>query len=116
MICAEVGRDPASLGRSVGVSVRPLEAAGSSPSALSGSPEEITDAIRTFRDAGFSQVELMFGGGTLEGLEALAPVVEAIHADRRTIATGIAPRKPIRSRCVGGGILRRAAWPSTRGR
>jgi hypothetical protein len=37
--------------------------------------------VRSFRGAGFTQVELMYLPGTLEALEALAPVVEAIHAD-----------------------------------
>ena len=80
-ICAELDRDPATIGRSVGVSVRPLEAAGFSPNALSGSAAEITDAVRTFRDAGFTQLEFMPGPGTIAMLEALGPVVEAIHAD-----------------------------------
>jgi alkanesulfonate monooxygenase SsuD/methylene tetrahydromethanopterin reductase-like flavin-dependent oxidoreductase (luciferase family) len=80
-ICAELGRDPASIGRSVGVSVRPLDAAGLRPDVISGSPGEIADALRAFRDGGFTQVELMFGPGNLAALEALAPVVEAIRAD-----------------------------------
>jgi alkanesulfonate monooxygenase SsuD/methylene tetrahydromethanopterin reductase-like flavin-dependent oxidoreductase (luciferase family) len=80
-ICAELGRDPATLRRSVGVSVRPLEAAGFSPAALSGSAGDIADAVRTFRDAGFTQLEFMLGPGTIEALHVLAPVVEAIHAD-----------------------------------
>lgn len=80
-ICAELGRDPASIGRSVGVSVRPLEPARARPSALSGSAEQITDAVRSFRDAGFTQVELMYFPGTMEALDALAPVVAAVHAD-----------------------------------
>ena len=80
-ICAERGRDPATIGRSVGVLVRPLEPAGFSPGALSGSAAQITDAVRAFRDAGFTQLELMAGPGTIETLDALAPVVEAIRAD-----------------------------------
>jgi len=80
-ICAELGRDPASIGRSVGVWVRPLEPAGARPSSLSGSSEQIADGVRSFRDAGFTQVELMYLPGTMEALEALAPVVEAIRAD-----------------------------------
>ena len=80
-ICAELGRDPATIGRSVGVLVRPLEAAGFSPSMLSGSAVEITDAVRAFRDAGFTQLEFMLGPGTIEALDSLAPVVEAIRAD-----------------------------------
>jgi alkanesulfonate monooxygenase SsuD/methylene tetrahydromethanopterin reductase-like flavin-dependent oxidoreductase (luciferase family) len=80
-ICAELGRDPATIRRSVGAWVRPLDSAGVRPSTLSGSAEEIADAVRGFRAAGFDKVELMYLPGTTEALEALAPVVEAIHAD-----------------------------------
>jgi alkanesulfonate monooxygenase SsuD/methylene tetrahydromethanopterin reductase-like flavin-dependent oxidoreductase (luciferase family) len=80
-ICAELGRDPSTIGRSVGVWVRPLDPVGARPSQLSGSAEQIADAVRSFRDAGFTQVELMYLPGTMEALDALAPVVEAIHAD-----------------------------------
>ena len=80
-ICAELGRDPVSIGRSVGVWVRPLEPAGVRPSALSGSAEQIADAVRSFHGVGFTQVELMYLPGTMEALEALAPVVEALRAD-----------------------------------
>jgi alkanesulfonate monooxygenase SsuD/methylene tetrahydromethanopterin reductase-like flavin-dependent oxidoreductase (luciferase family) len=80
-ICAEVGRDPASIGRSVGVSVRPLDVAGLRPDVISGSADEIADAVRAFRDAGFTQLEMMVGPGTLAAFEALAPVVERLRAD-----------------------------------
>ena len=80
-ICAELGRDPASIGRSVGVWVRPLEPAGVRPSTLSGSAEQIADAVRSFHGVGFTQVELMYLPGTMEALEALAPVVEVLRAD-----------------------------------
>lgn len=81
-ICAEIGRDPASIGRSVGVSVRPLEPAGARVDVISGSAEEMADAVRSFRDGGFTRIELMVGPGTIDALEALAPVVEAVHADK----------------------------------
>jgi alkanesulfonate monooxygenase SsuD/methylene tetrahydromethanopterin reductase-like flavin-dependent oxidoreductase (luciferase family) len=80
-ICAEIGRDPATLGRSAGVSVHPLDPAGLRPSVISGSAEEIADAIRSFRDAGFTQLEIMFGPGTTAALDALAPVVELLDGD-----------------------------------
>lgn len=79
-VCAELGRDPASIGRSVGMYARPLEPVGSAPSRLSGSAEEIAEAILTFRDAGYTQVELMYGPGTMEALEALGPVLEMVRA------------------------------------
>jgi alkanesulfonate monooxygenase SsuD/methylene tetrahydromethanopterin reductase-like flavin-dependent oxidoreductase (luciferase family) len=78
-ICAEEGRDPASIGRSIGVIVNPFLPEGERPNVVSGTPEEIASRLRAFRDAGYTQAELMFGPGTLEALEALAPVVELVR-------------------------------------
>ncbi len=80
-ICAEEGRDPASIGRSIGVLVNPFMPAGERPNVVSGTPEEIARRLRAFRDAGYTQAELMFGPGTIEALEALAPVVGLVGAD-----------------------------------
>lgn len=80
-ICAEVGRDPATLGRSAGVDVHPLESASGGTAAISGSAEEIADAFRTFREAGYTQLEIMMSPGTTVALEALAPVLELLDAD-----------------------------------
>jgi len=80
-ICEEVGRDPATVGRSVGVVVNPLAPAGTRDDALSGSAEEIADGFRGFREAGFTGLEIMLGPGTMEALEALAPVLELVRAD-----------------------------------
>jgi alkanesulfonate monooxygenase SsuD/methylene tetrahydromethanopterin reductase-like flavin-dependent oxidoreductase (luciferase family) len=81
-ICAEEGRDPASIGRSVGVFVSPLEPAGHAPDELSGAAQEIADAIRTFEDAGYTRLEMMFSPGTIEAFEALARVLERLDAAR----------------------------------
>jgi alkanesulfonate monooxygenase SsuD/methylene tetrahydromethanopterin reductase-like flavin-dependent oxidoreductase (luciferase family) len=81
VICAEVGRDPATLGRSAGVDVHPLEPAGQQTGAIAGSPAEIADALRTFPAAGFTQLEIMVSPGTLAAMEALAPVLELLDAD-----------------------------------
>ena len=56
---------------------RPAPGRASSPA----QPEEIADALRTFREAGFTQVDLMLGPGTIEAFEAMAPVVELLRAD-----------------------------------
>lgn len=80
-ICAELGRDPASIGRGAGVSVNPLQPSGWKPSVISGSADEIADALRSFRDVGFTQVDLMLGPGTMEAFEAMAPVIERLRAD-----------------------------------
>ncbi|HET9852689.1 MAG TPA: LLM class flavin-dependent oxidoreductase [Candidatus Limnocylindrales bacterium] len=80
-MCVEVGRDPASIGRSMGAFVRPFEPAGSRPGSLSGTTEEIADQVRELRSAGYDRVELAWQPGTMAALEALAPVVESIRAD-----------------------------------
>jgi alkanesulfonate monooxygenase SsuD/methylene tetrahydromethanopterin reductase-like flavin-dependent oxidoreductase (luciferase family) len=80
-ICAEMGRDPATIGRSVGVLVNPTVDAGTRDEVVSGSAAEMADRLRSFRDAGFTRVELMFGPGTMAALDALAPVVDLVRAD-----------------------------------
>jgi alkanesulfonate monooxygenase SsuD/methylene tetrahydromethanopterin reductase-like flavin-dependent oxidoreductase (luciferase family) len=80
-VCAEVGRDPATIGRSVGVLVDPTLTAGERPAVISGSAEEIADGVRSFRDAGFTQLEMMLHPGTMAALDAVAPVLELLNAD-----------------------------------
>jgi alkanesulfonate monooxygenase SsuD/methylene tetrahydromethanopterin reductase-like flavin-dependent oxidoreductase (luciferase family) len=80
-ICAEIGRDPATIGRSVGVSVNPTIAAGARDDVVSGSAEAIADQVRSFRDGGFTRLEIMFSPGTMAALDALAPVVAMVRAD-----------------------------------
>ena len=79
-ICEELGRDPATIGRGAGVSVNPLQPSDWRPSVLSGPPEAIADGLRSFREAGFTQVDIMLGPGTIEAVEAMAPVLEALRA------------------------------------
>ncbi|HET9615106.1 MAG TPA: LLM class flavin-dependent oxidoreductase, partial [Candidatus Limnocylindrales bacterium] len=81
-ICERIGRDPATIGRSVGMYVDATAPAGKSPSHLSGSAEQIADAVRSFRDAGFTRVELMLNPGTMAGLDALEPVMTMVRADQ----------------------------------
>ena len=50
-------------------------------SVLSGPPEAIADGLRSFRDGGFTQVDLMLGPGTVEAFEATALVLEQLRAD-----------------------------------
>jgi len=79
-VCHEEGRDPATIGRDAGVLVHPLEPAGASREYLSGPPEAIADSLRAFREAGFTQADLLIEPGTLEAFEAAAPVVELLRA------------------------------------
>ena len=81
--CAEVGRDPGTIGRSAGIEVAPLARAGdprAPKDAITGSAEEIADTFRAFGAAGFTHLELMVEPQTTGSLEALAPVLELLDA------------------------------------
>ena len=41
--------------------------------------EEIADALRSFREAGYTQADLMVNPGTIEAFDALEPVVELLR-------------------------------------
>jgi alkanesulfonate monooxygenase SsuD/methylene tetrahydromethanopterin reductase-like flavin-dependent oxidoreductase (luciferase family) len=82
--CLEVGRDPASIGRSAGIVVEPTDVTGAAEALavpVRGSAEEIADGIREFRGGGFTQVEVLLWPRTLAALEAMAPVLELLDAD-----------------------------------
>ena len=79
-VCAEEGRDPATIGRSVGISVRPLTPAPDRRDIVSGSAVEIADTIRSLGDAGYTQVEIQLGPPTLEALDAFAPVIDLVRS------------------------------------
>ena len=49
--------------------------------AITGTAEEIADAFRTLRAAGYTQVEFMLHPQTIASLEAMAPVLELLDAD-----------------------------------
>jgi alkanesulfonate monooxygenase SsuD/methylene tetrahydromethanopterin reductase-like flavin-dependent oxidoreductase (luciferase family) len=78
--CLEIGRDPATIGRSAGIFVEPTAERGAEQFAvpLRGSVQEIAEGIRSFGDAGFTQVELMLWPPTIGALEALAPVIDEL--------------------------------------
>lgn len=80
--CADVGRDPATVGRSAGISIAPsapIGAGADAPSALTGSPRAIADAILAFEAAGYTQLEFLLEPMTIPALEAMAPVIELVR-------------------------------------
>ena len=79
-ICAVVGRDPASIGRSAGVMVNPTLSARQRPDVISGSPDDIADSIRTFRDAGFTQLDMMLHPASMAAIEAIGEVLQRLDA------------------------------------
>jgi probable F420-dependent oxidoreductase len=75
--CREVGRDPATLERTVCVLVE-LPGATGTPFAeppLRGAPEEIAEALRAYARAGITHVQLRLDPNTVDGLAALEPVL-----------------------------------------
>jgi alkanesulfonate monooxygenase SsuD/methylene tetrahydromethanopterin reductase-like flavin-dependent oxidoreductase (luciferase family) len=85
--CAEVGRDPATLERNVAVLVdfinRPdVPPAPDRPFAnatpIVGSPEEIAAQLRAFADEGIAHIQIWTNPRTVEGVELLGPVLEAL--------------------------------------
>lgn len=77
--CAEVGRDPATIGRSAGLTVEPTSVSGAAEvlgEPIRGSATQIADSIREFHAAGFDHVEVVLWPPTLSALDAMAPVLE----------------------------------------
>ena len=77
-----MGRDPASIGRSVGVFVDPdgkgkVEEIGFGPP-ISGSIAQITETIAGFADVGMTRVEVVAWPPKIGVLEQLAPVFSAL--------------------------------------
>ena len=84
--CEAEGRDPATLGRTVSILVRVPERhanlVSSSPTGsgepLTGSPEEIAEALRGFAREGISHVQVIHAPSNVHGIEGFAPVLEAL--------------------------------------
>src|SRR4029079_17450504 len=81
--CAEVGRDPATLGRTAGVWVElPYAPPRASWNALRGTPDEIAAGLRRYADSGYSQVQVWLQTPTVERVEAFAPVLSGWQGGR----------------------------------
>jgi alkanesulfonate monooxygenase SsuD/methylene tetrahydromethanopterin reductase-like flavin-dependent oxidoreductase (luciferase family) len=77
--CSDVGRDPGTLGRSVGVFVEPTDEHGAEAEGLgvpiAGSPAEIAETVGRFGEIGVTRVELVLWPGTEESLDAIEPAM-----------------------------------------
>jgi alkanesulfonate monooxygenase SsuD/methylene tetrahydromethanopterin reductase-like flavin-dependent oxidoreductase (luciferase family) len=81
--CAEVGRDPATIGRSAGIVVEPTSLTGSADVLgvpIRGSAAEIADALMQFHAGGFDHLEIVPWPPTIAALDAMAPVLERLDA------------------------------------
>jgi alkanesulfonate monooxygenase SsuD/methylene tetrahydromethanopterin reductase-like flavin-dependent oxidoreductase (luciferase family) len=78
-VCLEVGRDPSTIGRSIGVWVEPTDEHGAEAEdqgvPITGSAAEIADTIRAYAAMGLTRLELMLWPLTLGAVAAMAPVL-----------------------------------------
>jgi len=81
-ICEGIDRDPASIGRSVGVFVEPGEAKSAEATgfgvAITGSTDRITETIAGFADVGVTRVEIVPWPHTIDTLDRLAPAFASL--------------------------------------
>ncbi|MFN8526513.1 MAG: LLM class flavin-dependent oxidoreductase [Chloroflexota bacterium] len=82
--CRDVGRNPATLERNIGVLVSPVGRTGQplgaariveGVEALTGSPAEIAEGLRAFAGEGVAHVQVYLNPSTTAGVEAFAPVL-----------------------------------------
>ena len=79
--CRAVGREPASLARTVSVLVDLPGAAGrprEQPPFLTGSAAELAETFRGFAREGISHVQVVLDPNSVAGIERLAPVLELL--------------------------------------
>jgi probable F420-dependent oxidoreductase len=77
--CEEVGRNPATLERTVTISVNPTQQRGSADTGiLTGSPEVLAETLRAFAREGISHIQISFEPMTLASIEAFAPTLELL--------------------------------------
>lgn len=75
--CQELGRDPASVGRTVGTFVSFDDADPNK--ALRGSPEQIADGLRALQGAGATDIVCMLTPADRRGIERVANVIDALR-------------------------------------
>ncbi|HEU5431990.1 MAG TPA: LLM class flavin-dependent oxidoreductase [Thermomicrobiales bacterium] len=80
--CEAIGRDPTTLGRTVGVWVDLPAAPSRGWGALTGTPEAIAAGLRRYADAGFQSAQVWLHPNTAAGVDAFAPVLERLAAGR----------------------------------
>lgn len=80
--CADVGRDPDTLERSIGVFVEPTDEHSAEATGfgvpITGSPSEIAETIARFEEIGATRVEVVLWPGSENSLDAIQPAIELL--------------------------------------
>jgi len=80
--CHAVGRDPATITRSVEVLVRTSAAGEDSPAEereIAGTDDEIVSELRRFADLGIDHLQVQVRPNSIDGVKAFAPVIERMR-------------------------------------
>lgn len=80
--CEAAGRDPATVVRTIGISVAGVGYTGSRPDALEGDAGAQLAFLHELQDLGFRHIIIGLDPCTPQGLEVIAPVVEAFDSGR----------------------------------
>lgn len=84
--CEEIGRDPATLGRSIGIWVAPgdpqVAKVGERSGVMTGSVEQIAEALAGFADIGVTRVEIM-GASAMDAMDEVEQLGAAVGAVRK---------------------------------
>jgi probable F420-dependent oxidoreductase len=83
--CRDVGRDPATLTKSVEALVRTIPAPDDVPAEereIRGEPEAIAAELRRYGDLGIDHVQVQLRPNSVEGVKAFAPVIERLRRVR----------------------------------
>jgi probable F420-dependent oxidoreductase len=79
--CAAVGRDPATLGRTVALNINPTGRTDiPETEAIRGSAEELVGILRAFAQEGISHIQVCLLPNSLASLEAFAPTLELLRS------------------------------------
>lgn len=77
--CVEVGRDPASVVRTVGLTIAGDGHTGNAADVVTGGTEDKVAALRELESLGFQHVMVRVDPSTPDTIAAFAPVVEALY-------------------------------------
>ena len=82
--CRAVGREPATLTRSIEVLVRTVPSSDDAPAEdreIRGAPDAIAAGLRRYADLGVDHLQVQLRPNSVEGVAAFAPVIEHLRAD-----------------------------------